>query len=204
MSSFSKQRIALRYWMLGAGMHRGVAALEFAASHHTGLRKDGVTPEFAHQVQIACHVRTLVSGLRHPEDALCVALLHDVREDYDVEDMVIRELFGSRVADSVDNMTKVFKNVKRDQGELFAAMAKDPVASVCKAADRIHNQGSMVGVFTPEKMGEYITETREFFIPMLKDARRNFPDQEPAYENLKLTLGSQLDFVTALLASPRA
>ena len=200
MADDAKQKIALRYWLLGAGFYKAAEALEFAASYHVGTRKDGVTPEFAHQIQIACHVRTLLPSLRHGEEAICVALLHDVREDYDVEDTVIRATWGNLVADSVDAMTKEFRGVRRDDVTLFARMAVDPVASVVKPADRIHNQHTMVGVFTPSKMAEYVAETRELFLPMLKAAKRNFPDQEPVYENHKLVLSTQLNLLEALLA----
>lgn len=204
MADYSKQKIALRYWLLGAGYHRAATALEFAESYHVGVRKDGVTPEFAHQIQIASHVRTLLATMRHPEEALCVALLHDVREDYDVADDTIRHHFGDVVADGVDAMTKTFRGVRRDDPTLFARMAECPVASVVKPADRIHNQSTMVGVFTPQKMADYVAETNDLFLPMLKAAKRNFPDQEPVYENHKLMLTGQLSFLEAILGDHNA
>jgi (p)ppGpp synthase/HD superfamily hydrolase len=105
---YSKQRAALRYWLLGAGYTLASEALEFAERYHQGVRKDGTTPELAHQIAIASYVRTLRGHLRYPEETLAVCLLHDVREDYDVADRVIRGTFGDIVADSVDAMTKVF------------------------------------------------------------------------------------------------
>lgn len=204
MNSHDRQTIALRYWFLGAGFYRAADALEYAAGWHTGTRKDGVTPELSHQVQITSHVRTLLPHLRYKEEALCVALLHDVREDYHVEDAVIRERYGDLVADGVDTMTKEFRGVRRDDVTLFQRMAENPISSVIKPADRTHNQHTMVGVFSQEKVAEYVAETRELFIPMIKTARRAFPDQEPAYENLKLMLNTQLNLLDAWMKAQAA
>jgi (p)ppGpp synthase/HD superfamily hydrolase len=198
MPNYAKQRIALRYWLSGAGFWLALDAFEFAADFHSGTRKDGVTPEFSHQVAIALYLRTLQGSLMYPEETLAVAMLHDVREDYDVEAAVIEARFGPIVANGVAAMTKEFKGVKRDPHEVFAAIAMDPVASVVKPADRVHNQASLLGVFTPEKARSYVAETNKFFFPLLREARRRFPRQEPAYENEKLVLEGQVALLAAL------
>ncbi len=38
----------------------------------------------AHQVQVAQYLRTLQEQVLYPEGTIAMALLHDVREDYDV------------------------------------------------------------------------------------------------------------------------
>lgn len=202
--SFAKRRISLRYWLLGRGYFNAVSAMEFAADYHTGKRKDGVTPEFDHQISIAHYVRTMIDMLEFPEETLCVIFLHDVREDFDVADSVIRTLWGDRVANAVDAMTKVFRGEKRDEKTVFAAIAKDQIASVAKGADRIHNHQTMVGVFTTAKQKGYLMETDEHFMPMLKSARRQFPRLEPVYENIKHVLTSQMALIRAIHAAEAA
>ena len=199
LDRLAKKRIALRYWLLGAGYVRAAEAMDYAEQFHTGFRKDGVTPEFSHQVAIAGHVRTFALGLRHPEEAIITAFLHDVREDYDVPDARVRELYGDIVADAVGALTKEFEGTRFTEAEVFANIAQDPVASVVKLCDRIHNHSTMVGVFSRSKVEEYIEETRTHFFPMVKRARRHFSDQEPVYEALTLTLGTQLDLLDAVL-----
>lgn len=184
--------VALRYWLLGAGMHRAAEAMEFAGGYHQGLRKDGVTPEFAHQIQIAAYLRTLAGSIRHLEDTLTTAFCHDVREDYGVSHAEIDDRFGPRVAAATDALTKEFRGQRRPDHDVFAAIADDPVASVVKGADRVNNQQSMLGVFTTTKVAAYIAETEAHVLPMLRAARRKFPDQEPAYENMKLVLRNQV------------
>ena len=51
----------------------------------------------------------------------------------------------------------------------------------------------MLGVFTPQKVEQYIDDWYTWFLPMLKTARRNFPNQEPLYELLKSVMHIQLD-----------
>jgi hypothetical protein len=55
----------------------------------------------------------------------------------------------------------------------------------------------MVGVFTIEKQRDYIQETQDYILPALKEARRRFPRQEPAYENIKHMLKSQIELLQA-------
>ena len=204
LAAYGKQRIALRYWLLGAGMHDAVAAMDFAEQHHAGTRKDGFTPEFAHQVAIVSYLRTLGPHLDNPAATYAAGFLHDVREDYDLPDIVIRSRFGDTVADAVDAMTKTFAGSDRDLDTVFAAIAGNPVASIAKLADRIHNLDSMIGVFTTTKALQYAQETRERFLPMLHQVRRAFPTQEAAYENAKLVLTSQVRLIELLAAHTAA
>ena len=201
VESYHRQRIALRSWLLGRSWFAAVRAMDYAEGYHNGLRKDGVTPEFAHQVQIALHATTLVPHLLYPQETVTVAFLHDIAEDYDVEFDVIEMKFGKQVSDSVRAMTKIHKGVKRDPHEVAAAQAADPIASVAKGIDRNHNQSTMVGVFTDEKIASYLDETREFILPMLKQGRRNFPEQDGAYQNVRTSLVAQMDMLEAVIGN---
>jgi (p)ppGpp synthase/HD superfamily hydrolase len=173
-----------------------------AKSYHQGVRKDGVTPEVDHQISIAHYVRTLHSSLIHPEDTSITVMLHDVREDYGVSDQEIESQFGARVSQAVNRLTKTFRGVDRDPVTLFASMSEDPIASIVKGADRIHNFNSMIGVFTKEKQLAYVAEAERHFFPMLKRARRLHPSQEPVYENVKTVLRSQVTMIKAINSQP--
>lgn len=59
----------------------------------------------------------------------------------------------------------------------------------------------MVGGFKPEKQSSYIDETMDFVVPMLKEARRTFPEQEPLYENIKFVMTNQIILYRAMLSS---
>jgi len=203
MTKFEKRRLTLYSQLQGAGMFDALASFRFAERYHNGVRKDGVTPEFQHQVEIGLFA-LLLPDLRFTEEVLATVALHDAREDYGVSDSEIRALFldplrAELIARAVHAMTKKFRGEVRDADELFDEMADNPIASIAKGCDRQHNFGSMVGVFSPEKQLDYITEGRERFLPMLKKAKRNFPYQTRAYELLKFNLESQMFLITAAL-----
>jgi hypothetical protein len=81
---------------------------------------------------------------------------------------IARERFGDRVADAVNAMTKTFRGTVRDPRVVFDQIASDLIASVAKGSDRIHNQHTAFGVFTADKIRDYVTETEEYFLPMLR------------------------------------
>ena len=136
----------------------------------------------------------------YAEATISVIMLHDVREDYGVSDEEIRERFGDAVARAVDAMTKTFRGQRRPEQLVFEQIAADPIASVAKGADRIHNLNSMVGVFSKDKQLSYVSEAEEYFLPMLKKARRLHVRQEAAYENIKFMIQSQINLIKAMHA----
>lgn len=202
-AKFQKKMLTLRNQLIGARYHHALAALEFAIRYHTGTRKDGITPEFQHQVEIALFALTL-PDLMFREEVIATIMLHDVREDYGVSDGEVRDLFfedrafADRVSRAVENMTKEFRGVKKDEKALFEAMGEDAIASIAKGCDRMHNLQTMVGVFKIEKQKAYIAEVHDLFLPMLKKARRLFPHQVNAYENIKHILNSQIELIQSI------
>lgn len=194
---YHKLFISLRYWLLGMSHNDpsyrvALEALEYAKNIHTGFRKDGATPEFQHQLEIAQYLRTLLPFLEHPAEILATTFLHDAPEDYDISFNEIEQKFGILVKNAVELLTKEYKGNKKNLDELFHKMGENSIASIVKGGDRIHNLQSMIGVFTIEKQKIYLLETEKYIVPMLKNARRNFIFQEAAYENIKSFINVQL------------
>lgn len=194
---FEKLKISVRYWLQGKEWFKALEAMQLAESFHTGKRKDG-SPEFIHQVSQVAYAKTLIKSLDMPEETICVIFLHDTPEDYDLSFEEIEAKFGRVVRNSVELMTKFYRGDKKDVHTYYKLMAKDKIASFAKGCDRIHNHYTMLNGFKPEKQKSYIGETCDFIIPMLKEARRLFPSQEPAYENIKFMLANQMMLYTAL------
>ncbi len=193
---YEKLRSALRYWLYGKGYHKAVKAMEYAAKYHKGLRKDGVTPEFYHQLCIAGYVRTL--HLIYSEETMATAFLHDLIEDYDISASELERQFGKEIAFPVSLLSKRRDGYTIENTPYYLNICNDPIASVVKGADRIHNFQTMIGVFDITKQKEYIEDCKVGLLPMLKKARRKFPEQEPAYENIKHALLSQIDLIECL------
>lgn len=195
IDKFDKMRIAMRYWLYGKEYYNAVNAMNFASKYHIGLRKDNTTPEFHHQISIASYLRTL-PGLIYEEDILTVSFLHDIVEDYKVDLKEITEKFGFNISKAVNLLTR--DNIITG-GNYFKPMSECPIASIVKGGDRIHNFQTMSEIFSENKKQQYVAECENHILPMLKNARRKFPQQEPAYENIKLVLMSQIELVNITL-----
>lgn len=195
---YDKLFISLKYYLLGRKYYTALKALEFSRKlYGTEMRKDGITPSFQHPVEIALYLTTL-KDIENEELCLIAALTHD-----NVEDQTTRENievhFGKEVERIVWLLTKEYQGSKKDTKQYFEDIANDPVASIVKASDRIHNFNSMVGVFSKKKQEEYLEEVETYFLPMIKKAKNNFPTQTQAYMNAQHMLKSQINFVKAIL-----
>lgn len=201
LDRYQRRTIAIRHTLLGKNWFNALGAMEFALGFHKGTRKDKITPEFFHQVEIAGFLLTLADSLCYPEDTIAVSFLHDCPEDYDVSFEEIESKFGHRVAMSTKLLTKTHRGRKIEPAAYFANMIDDPIASVNKGVDRINNQSTIVGVFSREKQDAYVVETSEYILPMLKAARKCCPRQFNAYRNIMFVLNSQLDMIRAVHAA---
>jgi len=208
-ANFKKKLIAARYWLLAKAeedpeYYHAANALELALNNNHGFRKDGKNPKFSHQVSIFHYLRTLKPSLLHPSRTFAVSFLHDEMEDHGYSIRDISTMFTMDIAVDVEVLSK--KWTHEDTGQLieknyeryFEYIAQNPVASIVKPGDRIHNLQTMVGVFTPKKQIEYATEVETWFLPMIKKSRRMFPQQEAAYENLAHMLKSQIELIRAI------
>jgi (p)ppGpp synthase/HD superfamily hydrolase len=194
---YEKMKIALRAFLQGRKYYIALRAMDFAEKHHNGTRKDGA-PEFSHQVSQALYAITMVDLLALPEETICVIFLHDIIEDKDVTHKQLLELFGIIIADATLKMSKVIDGIRISDEFYYKVLSTCPIASVAKGFDRVHNLMSMLGGFKPEKRASYIVETLEKTVPMLKIARRSFPEQQPVYENIKFVMTNQVQLYNAL------
>lgn len=198
MKRFDKLFVAFKYFLVGRKYYLALKALEFARNYHSGLRKDGNTPAFEHQLEIAMYLSTL-QNLPNEEVVYAVALLHDVMEDFEISKEEMEQRFGKEVTDSVWLLTKKYKGNKKDTDQYFNDIAKNPIAALVKGADRIHNVQSMLNVFSKEKQEKYLEEVETYFLPMIKKAKYAFPEHSGAYFNIQHMLKSQTELFRAIL-----
>ena len=197
-----KMRIATRYWLQAKAetdpnYYRVLKAIDIMERFHTGFRKDGVTPNIVHQYSIFNHLKTLHAYMVNPVATFIAAFLHDTYEDFPESDAELKREFPEEY-EYIVRVSKIRNGVKIAYDQYFDEMQNCVVCSMIKAVDRIHNISTMIGVFKAEKQMKYLEEVDQWFLPMLKYARRKFPTQELAYENLKTMLLVQRDTILAV------
>ena len=183
-----KVRSKLKGWLQGKGYHEALKAIKFGETYHKGIRKDGITPEFFHQISMAYQFQTIHQLAIDPERVFVAIFLHDLMEDY--PDQVnfghFLDVFKNedRARVYYKDSIRLDKKSKEDTLEYFDGIQKCQVASLVKGLDRWHNFDTMTGVFTREKQVEYINECENWIIPMLQEAEDLYPEQSMLYRNL--------------------
>lgn len=101
------------------------------------------------------------------------------------------EKFGIAITEKVVALSKEVLGHKNPDYSLDRIFS-DQDMSITKGLDRVDNVTSMVGVFKQERLVRYINETEQEFLPRIKRARREFPEQLQAYINMKHVIENQL------------
>lgn len=145
-------------------------AFKFADQAHKGVKRRSGEPYIMHPLAVALIVSEEM-GLG--STSISSALLHDVVEDtdYSVED--IRNLFGDKIAQIVDGLTKmsggIFAEAASAQAEnmrkLLLTMSDDIRVILIKLADRLHNMRTL-GSLLPAKQYKIAGETMYLYAPM--------------------------------------
>ncbi len=145
-------------------------AFNFAKHAHKGVRRLSGEPYIMHPLAVAQITCTEI-GLG--STSICAALLHDVVEDtdYTVED--IENMFGPKVAQIVDGLTKIsggiFGDHASDQAEnfkkLLLTMSEDIRVILIKIADRLHNMRTL-GSQAVNKRYKIAGETLYIYAPL--------------------------------------
>lgn len=192
-----KHLIAMRGMLHGLSYFVALDAMELIKNLEQGFRKDGKTPKFDHQLSIARVIATLIPHLLFPEETIACCFLHDLLEDHPEWTFEMLEVrFGRRIANAVWALSKKNNGLVKSPERYYGDLGDCPIASIVKIGDRLHNQLTMKGVFTPEKQQAYLKETAEHIFPMIRKARRKFPKQFSAYENLKFFLKVEEELLT--------
>ena len=145
-------------------------AFNFARHAHQGGRRLSGEPYIMHPLAVAQIVCTEI-GLG--STSICSALLHDVVEDtdYTIED--IENIFGPKIAQIVDGLTKISGGIFGERAsaqaenfkKLLLTMNDDIRVILIKMADRLHNMRTL-GAQPANKRYKISGETLYIYAPL--------------------------------------
>ena len=187
---FDEEQIAafLNSKLKAGNLTEALNALSYATEKHAGTYRKPVAarvPYINHPLTMACHALAL--GLEDDE-LIAALLLHDVAEDCGVK---ANELpFSPEVQRLVALVTKPDKPF--DEDAYYAAIARDPRASLIKCIDRCHNLSGMSFGFSTQKIAQYVEETERYY-PSLLETVKACPEYGNAAWLLKYQIRSLIE-----------
>lgn len=145
-------------------------AFNFAKEAHHGIRRRSGEPYILHPIAVA---RIVAKDMGLGSTSICSALLHDVVEDtdYGVED--ISNIFGPKIAQIVEGLTKIAGGIFGEQAssqaenfrKLLLTMSEDIRVILIKMADRLHNMRTLDSML-PNKQFKIAGETQYLYAPL--------------------------------------
>lgn len=145
-------------------------AFNFAKAAHKGIRRRSGEPYILHPLAVA---RIVSTEIGMGSTSICAALLHDVVEDTDFTVEDIENLFGHKIAQIVDGLTKISGGVFAEQAseqaenfrKLVLTMSEDIRVILIKIADRLHNMRTLSSM-PPAKQYKITGETQYIYAPL--------------------------------------
>ena len=182
-------------------------AYVFSMKAHGSQKRASGDPYFSHPLEVA----GILTELKLDSNTIVTALLHDTIEDTVATYEDIERLFGSKIAQLVDGVTKLSK-LERPASEsarqaenfrkLLVAMSNDIRVLLVKLADRLHNMRTIHFIKDPEKRKRIAVETMEIYAPLaerigMQEMREELEDLAFAQINADAREGilARLDFL---------
>lgn len=145
-------------------------AFNFAKQAHKGVRRLSGEPYIMHPIAVA---QIVCGEIGMGSTSICAALLHDVEEDTDYTYEDIRNLFGEKIANIVEGLTKISGGIFGDRASLQAetfkklllTMSDDIRVILIKISDRLHNMRTLNSML-PSKQYKIAGETLYIYAPL--------------------------------------
>lgn len=180
----------LRGRLDGPGFEQARAALVFARKAHSGqFRKNG-KPYIVHPLSMACDA---IACKGATDEIIATILLHDVCEDCNIP------LTALPVNDVVKRGVKLM-TIKPFEGEekaetkrrYFHELLDSKEAIITKAFDRYANLNDMDGTLSEKSIVKNISETHELLMPVLKEAKYEYPELSDMMHTIRKMLKNTL------------
>lgn len=150
-------------------LHQTSKVLPYARELHKGQVRKGKdkVPYIYHPLLVACHALAL--GIDN-DNIVSAALIHDVCEDCGIT--ADKLPVNDETREAVCLLTKTGVN----EEQYYNKISENSIATIVKLLDRCNNISGMAAGFSKEKIVKYIKETEKLVYPLLKKAKRQFPE----------------------------
>ncbi|UFH32191.1 RelA/SpoT family protein [Chryseobacterium sp. C-71] len=144
-------------------------AFDIALDAHKDQRRKTGEPYIYHPIAVAKIVATEI-GLG--ATSIACALLHDVIEDSDYTYEDLKKIFGDKIAEIVNGLTKIsimnHQNISvqsENYRKLLLTLSEDFRVILIKIADRLHNMRTLESM-APDKQKKIASETVYIYAPL--------------------------------------
>lgn len=169
-----KEAVYIYGFAKGASLPLTMKAVTYANNLHKDQKRNDGAEYFEHPIRVCRYL--LNHGIKG-DVTLAASLLHDVLEDTPITREELAEIFGEEVAHIVNLLSK--KDKVSAEG-YYKDISTDIRAIIIKAADRACNIDDMIDCYTLERLEKYINDTKEYVLPMMKNARRIYLEYSDA------------------------
>lgn len=144
-------------------------AFDIALDAHKDQRRKTGEPYIYHPIEVA---KIVANEIGLGATSIACALLHDVIEDSDYTYEDLLKIFGKKIADIVNGLTKIsvmnHQNISiqsENYRKLLLTLSEDFRVILIKIADRLHNMRTLESM-TPEKQKKIASETVYIYAPL--------------------------------------
>ncbi|KIA83617.1 MFS transporter [Kaistella solincola] len=144
-------------------------AFDIALDAHKDQRRKTGEPYIYHPIEVA---KIVANEIGLGATSIACALLHDVIEDSDYTYEDLQKIFGKKIADIVNGLTKIsvmnHQNISiqsENYRKLLLTLSEDFRVILIKIADRLHNMRTLDSM-TPEKQKKIASETVYIYAPL--------------------------------------
>lgn len=173
--------------------------------YHVGERRGGGS-ERSHLYEVAGQVLFFLEGhvtLEELDTAVASAFLHDVVEDYShlYPKAKLSIDFKEDTVTVTMNVCKWedFKKIEEDYIQYFKNVSSHIFSIFVKVSDRIHNLSTCIEGMSEKRIFSYIHETETYFYPMIKKARKDYPQFYMALTAMKQHLEYRIKMIKLVL-----
>lgn len=195
-TEYERDLFTLRNYLIGDNYHLAVNALDFAPPYHSGLRKDGFTPSFHHQVRggfsLYDNRASLAQAGLDVDATIAGGILHDTYEENQSLTLAyIASEFNEEIARDCGILSKVRDGVAIPVEEYYHGLLTSPRALIIKlVADRPDNVLTMTSL-SPHKMAEYFLDSQHLSA-VAKEAIDRYPELEGLIQSARRRIKSEL------------